>query len=54
MKYADFVEASQKAYEAVGAPVAPAADINGKRLPETESDVLLTKDVLSVWIDGYR
>ncbi|MFF7082491.1 DsbA family protein [Streptomyces lavendulae] len=54
MTYADFVEASQKAYEAVGAPAVPAADINGKRFPDTQSDVLLTKDVLPVWMAGYR
>lgn len=54
MKYADFVEESQKAYEAVGAPVLPAVDINGKRLPDEQSDVLLTEDVLPVLIAGYR
>ncbi|RPF30062.1 protein-disulfide isomerase [Streptomyces sp. Ag109_G2-6] len=54
MKYADFVEASEKAYEAAGAPMSPAADINGKRLPDTQSQVLLTKDFLPVWIAGYR
>ncbi|MEU3722852.1 thioredoxin domain-containing protein [Streptomyces sp. NPDC031705] len=54
MKYADFVDASQQAYEAAGSPVLPAADINGKRLPDTQSDVLLTKDFLPVWISGYR
>ncbi|MEU9946213.1 DsbA family protein [Streptomyces lavendulae] len=54
MKYADFVEKSQKAYEAVGAPVLPAVDINGRRLPEAQSDVLLTEEVLPAWIAGYR
>ncbi|AZM93800.1 thioredoxin domain-containing protein [Streptomyces sp. W1SF4] len=54
MKYADFAEKSQKAYEAAGAPVLPAVDINGSRLPQTESDVLLTEDFFPVWVAGYR
>ncbi|GLX22079.1 DsbA family protein [Streptomyces lavendulae] len=54
MRYADFAEKSQKAYEAAGAPVLPAVDINGRRLPETQSDVLLVKDFLPVLVDGYR
>ncbi|MGE7383921.1 DsbA family protein [Streptomyces sp. NPDC004126] len=54
MTYADFAERSQKAYEAAGAPVLPAADINGTRLPETQSDVLLAGDVITLLTDGYR
>ncbi|MBW5486233.1 DsbA family protein [Streptomyces bambusae] len=46
MRYADFVAASQKAYEEVGAPGTPAAYSHGKRVPH---DVLFTKDLLRLF-----
>ncbi|MFD5424812.1 DsbA family protein [Streptomyces sp. NPDC127084] len=46
MKYADFVAASQKAYEDAGAPGTPSAYSNGKRLPD---NVLLAPDALQLF-----
>ncbi|MEU2396311.1 thioredoxin domain-containing protein [Streptomyces sp. NPDC007369] len=54
MRYADFVAASQKAYEAAGAPAPPAVDINGERLPDTQSDVMLVKDAVRLMLITYR
>ncbi|MFJ6632612.1 DsbA family protein [Streptomyces sp. NPDC091376] len=49
MRYADFVAASQKAYEEAGAPGTPAAYSQGKRVPH---GVLLTEDLLRLFVGG--
>ncbi|MEU2155441.1 thioredoxin domain-containing protein [Streptomyces sp. NPDC019396] len=51
MRYANFVAASQKAYEDADAPGTPSAFTNGKRLP---NGVLLTKDALPLFVGGDR
>jgi protein-disulfide isomerase len=53
MRYADFVAASHKAYLKAGSPALPAADINGTLLSADKVEVLLTKDMLPVFVDHY-
>ena len=48
MKYADFVTASEQAYEKAGNRGTPSMDINGRPLPEHQSGVLFEKGVLQL------
>ncbi|GAA1809908.1 DsbA family protein [Actinomadura chokoriensis] len=60
MKYKDFVEASQKAYEMAGTsssgragPGTPTVDVNGTRVPPEDSAVLYTKTVFATMLTNY-
>ncbi|MCM2577627.1 DsbA family protein [Streptomyces meridianus] len=50
MKYADFVAASERAFDESGAPGTPTMDINGRRLPEWQTGVLFEKGLLPLYI----
>ncbi|MFJ3922206.1 DsbA family protein [Streptomyces sp. NPDC090022] len=52
MRYADFVAASQRAYEDAGAPALPAAAVDGVLLSPAQSELLLTPDIFRLVVSG--